>query len=225
MVGGGGDGDGSDLRTVLRDRMVDTQIRARGIVDRLVLAAMREVPRELFTANASLDVSYHDGALPIGFAQTISQPYMVARAVELLSLRGGERVLEVGTGLGYQAAVLSRIAGQVVTIERIPELAALASANLGALGYRNVEVVVGDGSVGHAAGAPYDAIVVAAAAPSLPPALIDQLAPRGRLVVPVGGSGYQTLVRVTTGCAGGYRQEWFDRCVYVPLVGRAGYGS
>ena len=148
---------------------------------------------------------------------------MVARMIELLALTGGERVLEVGTGRGYAAAVLSRIAGQVVTIERIPELAALARQTLAALGYDNVEVVVGDGSVGVPARAPFDAIVVAAAAPAVPESLVAQLAPAGRLVVPVGVAGDQTLVRVTRGLQDGSRREWFDRCVFVPLLGREGY--
>lgn len=212
-----------DEARALRDRMVDTQIRARGIAAPALLAAMREVPREAFAADASLEAAYHDGALPIGSGQTISQPYMVARMVELLALTGEEHVLEVGTGLGYEAAVLSRLAATVVTIERLPELAAQARATLASLGYGNVEVVVGDGSVGHPARAPYDAIVVAAAAPALPDSLVAQLAPGGRLVVPVGGWGDQTLVRVTRGAGEGFRREWFDRCVFVPLVGREGY--
>jgi len=216
------DGD-RDLARALRRRMVDEQVFARGIVDPLVLAAMREVPREAFAAGATLDSAYHDGALPIGQGQTISQPYMVARMIELLLLGGGEHVLEIGTGLGYEAAVLSRIAATVVTVERIPELAAEARATLAALGYDNVEVVVADGSVGHPPRAPYDAIVVAAAAPAIPEPLIEELGPGGRLVVPVGGWGDQTLVRVTKGKDGGFRREWFDRCVFVPLVGREGY--
>ncbi len=219
------DGGDRDLARALRRRMVDEQIFARGIVDRLVLEAMREVPREAFAAGASLDSAYHDGALPIGQGQTISQPYMVARMIELLVLGGGEHVLEIGTGLGYEAAVLSRIAATVVTVERIPELAAEARATLAALGYDNVEIVVADGSVGHPPRAPYDAIVVAAAAPAIPEPLIEELRPGGRLVVPVGGWGDQTLVRVTKGKDGGTRREWFDRCVFVPLVGREGYGA
>jgi protein-L-isoaspartate(D-aspartate) O-methyltransferase len=202
--------------------MVDVQLRGRGIRDPLVLAAMREVPREAFAAGASISSAYHDGALPIGLGQTISQPYMVARMIELLGLQGGEHVLEIGTGLGYEAAVLARIAGTVVTVERIPELAGVARATLADLGLANVEVILGDGSVGHLPRAPYDAIVVAAAAPAVPESLVEQLAPGGRLVVPV-GSGEQTLVRVTKGAEGGHRREWFDRCVFVPLVGREGY--
>lgn len=219
------DGRDDDLARALRHRMVDEQILARGIRDPLLLAAMREVPREAFAAGASLDSAYHDGALPIGLGQTISQPYMVARMIELLALRGGEHVLEIGTGLGYEAAVLARIAGTVVTVERIPELAAGARATLSALGVSNVEVVVGDGSVGVPSRAPYDAIVVAAGAPAIPEPLVAELAPGGRLVVPVGGWGDQTLVRVTRGAQDGYRREWFDRCVFVPLVGREGYSS
>jgi protein-L-isoaspartate(D-aspartate) O-methyltransferase len=202
--------------------MVDRQLRARGILDARVLDAMHEVPREAFAAGADLEAAYRDGALPIGAGQTISQPYMVARMLELLELGRDDRVLEVGTGLGYQAAVLSRIAREVVTVERIPELAAQARAILASIGATNVRVVVGDGSVGFPAGAPYDAIVVAAAAPAVPASLEAQLVPGGRLLVPVGGAD-QTLVLVRKGPGGGTRREWFDRCIFVPLVGREGF--
>lgn len=217
--------DDEGLAQALRDRMVDGQLVSRGIRDARVLGAMRAVPRESFAGDATVESAYRDGAMSIGQGQTISQPYMVARMLELMELRGPERVLEVGTGLGYEAAVLSRLAAEVVTIERLPALAEKAAANLSAWAAANVEVVVADGSIGYPARAPYDAIVVAAAAPAVPEPLIAQLAPAGRLVVPVGGAGGQTLVRVTRGQGDGFRREWFDRCVFVPLVGREGFGA
>lgn len=207
---------------ILRTQMIRDQIVARGIHDPRILRAMHEVPRERFTASASVETSYHDGAVGIGLGQTVSQPYVVARMVELLSLVGGETVLEVGTGLGYQAAVLSRIAARVVTIERIPELAEQARENLAALGYKNVEVLVGDGSRGHAEGGPYDGIVVAAAAPEISSALREQLAGGGRLVVPVGTSADQSILRVLR-TRDGFKLQRFDRVVFVPLIGRDGF--
>lgn len=206
----------------LRQEMVERQIRARGIEDPRLLDAMRAVPREEFTISLTMREAYSDAALPVGHGQTISQPYMVARMIELLELGGTERVLEVGTGLGYQAAILSRLAREVVTIERLPDLASKASGVLAELGFDNVEVVVGDGSLGHAPRSPYDAIVVAAASPAVPRALEAQLAEGGRLVAPVGPSGDQTLVRLTR-TGGSLRREHFDRCVFVPLIGAEGY--
>lgn len=206
----------------LRQQMVDRQIRTRGIDDPRLLDAMLVVPREQFTTALTMREAYADAALPIGLGQTISQPYMVARMVELLELRGPERVLEVGTGLGYEAAILSRLAREVVTVERLGDLATKARAILAELGFDNVEVVVGDGSLGHPPRSPYGAIVVAAASPAVPAALEEQLAEGGRLVVPVGPAGDQTLVRVTRR-ADGLRREYFDRCVFVPLIGAEGY--
>src|SRR3989442_15744309 len=169
----------------LRQRMVERQLRGRDVVDERVLAAMERVPRELFVPEGLRGRAYDDAALPIGGGQTISQPYMVARICEALALTGRERVLDVGSGSGYQAAVLAELAAEVDTIERIPELAELARANLAAAGYECVRVHVGDGSRGLAERAPFDAIAVAAAAPELPQTLYEQLQPRGRLVVPV----------------------------------------
>src|SRR5688572_30345547 len=176
-----------------RQRMVDHQLRARGIRDARVLAAMGTVPRELFVPEALRPRAYDDGALPIGQAQTISQPYMVARTCELAALQGGERVLEVGAGSGYQAAVLSKIAEEVVTIERIPALAEGAWEALHAMGSTNIQVVVGDGTMGWPDRAPYDCIVVAAAAPHLPRALVEQLKEGGRIVIPMGDRELQRL--------------------------------
>jgi len=164
--------------------MVERQLRARDIEDERVLKAMGRVPRELFVPEGERRRAYSDAALPIGHDQTISQPYMVARIVEALSLQPGERVLDVGTGSGYQAAVLAELGAEVVTIERIPELAEQARASLVAAGY-DVEVRVGDGTLGVPELAPFDAIAVAAAADELPPALLEQLAPGGRMVIPL----------------------------------------
>ena len=173
--------------------MVERQLRSRDVADERVLAAMERVPRELFVPDSLRERAYDDAALPIGAGQTISQPYMVARICEALALRGEERVLDVGSGSGYQAAVLAELAAEVDTIERVPELAELARANLAAAGYDRVRVHTGDGSRGLSERAPFDAIAVAAAAPELPQTLYEQLEPRGRLVVPVGHRGIQRL--------------------------------
>jgi protein-L-isoaspartate(D-aspartate) O-methyltransferase len=177
-----------------RERMVERQLRRRGIHDARVLAAMARVPRELFVPERERGRAYDDGALAIGHGQTISQPYMVARICAELALRGGERVLDVGAGSGYQAAVLAELAAEVVAVEVIPELAERARANLAAAGYERVEVVCADGSRGLAERAPFGGIAIAAAAPELPRALVEQLAPGARLVVPVGGPDGQELV-------------------------------
>jgi protein-L-isoaspartate(D-aspartate) O-methyltransferase len=203
--------------------MVEDQLRARDIVDRRVLEAMERVPRELFVPAELRERAYEDAALPIGGGQTISQPYMVARICEALGLAGGERVLDVGTGSGYQAAVLAELAGEVHTIERIPELAAQARANLDAAGYEQVEVHVGDGTLGLPDRAPFDAIAVAAAAPQFPPALYDQLEPRGRLVIPVGGRHGQRLEIVIKSPEGPAVVRSVP-CRFVPLVGGEGSG-
>ena len=181
---------------VARAEMVELQLRRRGIRDERVLEAMARVPRDRFVPDSLSAHAYDDGALPIGNDQTISQPFVVATICALLGLHGSERVLDVGTGSGYQAAVLAELAAEVVTIERIPELAERARTTLADLGYGNVEVTVGDGSLGVPERAPFDAIAVAAAAPTIPPALFDQLAEGGRLVVPRGSRFGQELVLV-----------------------------
>jgi protein-L-isoaspartate(D-aspartate) O-methyltransferase len=187
---------------------VDDQLVRRGITERRVLAAMREVPRERFVPEGAREHAYDDVALELEHGQTISQPFVVALICQSLALNGDERVLDVGTGSGYQAAVLDELADEVLTIERIPELAERARANLAAAG-RELEVIVGDGSLGAPARAPFDAIAVAAAALELPAALIDQLAPGGRLVLPLG----DRLVRVSGG-----RVEQLAAVRFVPLV-------
>ena len=203
-----------------RARMVEHQLRRRGIADSRVLAAMGEVPREAFVPSNRREHAYADGALPLGHGQTISQPLMVAMSVEALRLRGEEIVLEIGAGSGYQAAVLGRLAKQVHAIEIVPELAARARQTLTSLGIENVEVHVGDGRRGWPEAAPYDAIVVAAAAPEVPDALVSQLKDRGRLVMPVGGPDRQVLKAVTV-CDGERQEEELCRCVFVPLVHRS----
>ena len=201
-----------------RARMVEWQVRRRGIADERVLAAMRRVPRELFVPPERREAAYADAALPIGEEQTISQPYMVGLICEQLSLQGGERVLDVGTGSGYQAAVLAELAAEVHTIERIPELAARAQANLAAAGYEGrVHLHVGDGTRGLPEHAPFSAIAVAAAALEAPPALYEQLEPRGRLVVPVGGAGGQWL-EVAVRTPEGPAVLRTVPCRFVPLV-------
>ncbi len=176
-----------------RKEMTRRQIAARGLRDPRLLAAFESVPRHLFVPEEYRQRSYADGPLPIGYGQTISQPYIVALMTHLLELTGRERVLEVGTGSGYQAAILSRLAAEVHTVEIVPELFAQAERTLSELGCANVHCHLADGSLGWTAAAPYDGILVTAAAPSAPRALLDQLAEGGRLVLPVGGLGYQEL--------------------------------
>jgi protein-L-isoaspartate(D-aspartate) O-methyltransferase len=204
--------------------MVEGQLRARGIVDQRVLDAMERVPRELFVPPEARSRAYDDVALPIGYGQTISQPYMVALICEVLALKGDERVLDVGTGSGYQAAVLAELAAEVYTIERIPELAEQARANLEAAGNDPVHVHVGDGTLGLPEYAPYDAIAVAAAAPGLPQALYEQLEPRGRLAIPVGGRWGQRLELVIRSPEGPAVARSVP-CRFVPLVGEEGFAE
>ncbi|HEX5174642.1 MAG TPA: protein-L-isoaspartate(D-aspartate) O-methyltransferase [Gaiellaceae bacterium] len=201
-----------------RARMVEWQLRRRGIDDERVLDAMGRVPRELFVSEQQREGAYADAALPIGGGQTISQPYMVALICEQLALHETERVLDVGTGSGYQAAVLAELAGEVHTIERIPELAERARANLAAAGYGDrVQLHAGDGTLGVPEHAPFAAIAVAAAALEAPPALYEQLGPRGRLVVPVGGSDGQWLEMVVRTPEGPAVLRTVP-CRFVPLV-------
>jgi protein-L-isoaspartate(D-aspartate) O-methyltransferase len=212
-------------RAAERARMVERQLRGRDVEDERVLEAMGRVPRELFVPEPIRARAYDDAALPIGGGQTISQPYMVARICEALGLRGGEKVLDVGTGSGYQAAVLAELGADVHTIERIEELAELARASLAAAGYADrVHVHVGDGTLGLPEQAPFDAIAVAAAAPEPPPTLYDQLAERGRLVVPVGGRYGQQLQLVVRSPEGPAVVRSVP-CRFVPLVGEEGFSA
>ena len=202
--------------------MVARQIRDRGIHSARVLEAMQAVPRHLFVPEEWLRAAYADEPLPIGEGQTISQPFMVAAMAEALSLEGEERVLEVGCGSGYQAAVLSRLAREVIAVEMQAALAASARERLARLGYANVTVEDGDGSAGWLALAPYDAILVTAAAPEVPKPLIDQLAEGGRLVIPVGGSKHQELLRIVKR-EGRMIERSLYSCRFVPLLGRYGW--
>ena len=204
--------------------MVERQLRRRGISDQRVLAAMERVPRELFVPESVRTYAYDDGALPIGYRQTISQPFVVATICSLLALEGHERVLDVGTGSGYQAAVLAELAAEVVTIERIPELADAAAQALAQADYANVDVRVGDGSLGVPERAPFDGIAVAAAAPSVPPALFAQLAEGGRIVVPRGTRWGQELVLVMRTSAGPVERTSIP-VRFVPLLGDEGFGK
>ncbi len=210
--------------------MVEKQLRRRGIHDERVLAAMDSVPRERFVPEDVQDQAYEDEALPIENGQSISQPYIVAWMTELLRIEPDGWVLEIGTGSGYQAAVLAAMGARVRTIERLPELAASARARLAELGFAGpgstgrVEVIVGDGSLGDPEHAPHDRIIVTAGAPTVPGPLVDQLAEGGRLVVPVGPFGEQELILVTRH-GGRITETAVGGCAFVPLIGAAGFGS
>ena len=228
-------------RSADRATMVEQQLARRGINDRRVLDAMREVPREAFLPRERHYEAYADRAVPLSSGQTVSQPWIVAAICQALTLSPEDRVLEIGTGSGYSAAVLARLAGEVISIERLPELADLARRNLAALGVDRVEVICADGSIGLPERGPYEAIAVHAATPSEPQLLLAQLAPGGRLVAPIasragpGGESAEYLVRWTRpGAAGSERDlaspegESFSRetlvaCRFVPLIGEAGY--
>jgi protein-L-isoaspartate(D-aspartate) O-methyltransferase len=203
--------------------MVRRQLEGRGISDPAVLAAFRAVPREAFVPADERAVAYEDHPLPIGAGQTISQPYVVALMAEALALKPADHVLEVGAGSGYAAAVLSRIASDVVAVERIPELADAAAARLQELGYSNVHIVTADGSTGVAGDAPFDAVCVSAGAPSVPMALVQQLALGGRLVVPVGSASGQDLWRVVRRLDGRIDVRVLGPVRFVPLMGEQGW--
>ncbi|MGH8798348.1 MAG: protein-L-isoaspartate(D-aspartate) O-methyltransferase [Caldimonas sp.] len=208
-----------------RDRMVAHQLEARGIGDRRVLAAMRRVPREQFVPADLQREACDDGPLPIGAGQTISQPYIVALMLEAAQIGAADRVLEIGAGSGYAAALMSVLAERVIAIERQPELAERARATLERLGYRNVEIHCADGSAGWPEAAPFDAILVAAGGPRVPEVLRAQLAERGRLVMPVGASHReQRLVKVTRS-ADAYREEDLCGVAFVPLIGTHGWAE
>ncbi len=207
-----------------RHAMIERQLRGRGIRDERVLAAMGRVPRQEFMPEALRRLAYHDRAVSIGERQTISQPYMVALMTELLRLRAEDRVLEIGTGSGYQTAILAELAAEIVTIERHAVLAERARGVLASLGYSNVTVLVGDGTQGHVARAPYEAILVTAGGPQVPPSLAAQLAMGGRLVCPVGPREVQELVRIVRGPQG-FERESGIQCSFVPLIGDEGWDA
>ena len=214
----------------LRQAMVELQLRRRGIADERVLAAMGSLPREAFVPEDLLEEAYDDCALPVGMGQTISQPYIVACMTEAIAPRPGMRVLEIGTGTGYQAAVLALIGCDVLTVERLPELAAAARARLDSIARElddpglasRVRIEVGDGSLGPSSGGPFEGILVTAAAPAIPSRLKEQLADGGRLVVPVGPLGSQELV-VVTRQGEGFIERNLGACVFVPLIGSDAY--
>ncbi|HKT47271.1 MAG TPA: protein-L-isoaspartate(D-aspartate) O-methyltransferase [Candidatus Acidoferrales bacterium] len=215
-------GGGADAFAEKRAAMVEQQIRRRGVTDPAVLEAMRSVPRHEFVAAQYQAQAYEDGPLPIGGGQTISQPYMVAVMTAALELKPPDRVLDVGTGSGYQAAVLSRIAQEVYAVEVREDLCAEAKQRLERLGYGNVRVFCRDGTLGLAEHAPYDGILVAAAAPAVPEPLLGQLAEGGRLVIPVGDAGYQELELVRLR-GGRLERRRLDACQFVPLIGYHGW--
>jgi len=210
--------------SLLRKRMVEEQLVRRGISDERVLRAFRKIPRHEFVTPEVRQASYEDHPLPIGEAQTISQPYMVALMTEALALNRNERVLEIGTGSGYQAAVLAELAREVYSIERARSLSEQASGIIVKLGYGNVKFHVGDGTLGWPEQAPYDGIIVTAAAPSIPDAYITQLAENGRLVIPVGTMYSQTLT-VIEKIGGKFVSRDLGGCVFVPLVGKNGWSE
>jgi protein-L-isoaspartate(D-aspartate) O-methyltransferase len=207
-----------------RLRMVEEQLVERGIRDPRVLEAMRQVPRHLFVPGNNRGLAYMDGPLPLGFGQTISQPYIVALMTEALGLGGKEKVLEIGTGSGFQAAILSRLARQIYTIERIEELANRARKTLVAIGISNVTVVHGDGTWGLPEQAPFDAIIVTAGALEVPKPLIDQLAEGGRLVAPIGETYDQNLLRIIK-IGGRLCKKDLGPCIFVPLIGGPEYND
>jgi protein-L-isoaspartate(D-aspartate) O-methyltransferase len=205
-----------------RMEMVERQIAARGVHDPRVLEAMRQIPRHQFVPEEYKNASYEDRPLPIGKGQTISQPYIVAVMTELLELQPEDQVLEIGTGSGYQAALLSRLAARVITLERLPGIAEQARNTLLNLEISNVEVVVADGTLGWPQEAPYNAILVTASTPEIPPPLLNQLAEGGRLVAPVGGQGYQELIKVVKR-EGKVEKTYHGGVVFVPLIGQYGW--
>ena len=207
-----------------RERMVREQIEARGVSHPMVLRAMREVPRHRFLPENMVASAHADRPLPIGRDQTISQPYIVAYMTQCLRLHGGEKVLEIGTGLGYQAAILSRIASRVYTMERFPDLAQKASQLLAELGYDNVYVSSGDGTLGWPEHAPFDGIIATASGPRVPDPLKEQLSIGGRIVMPVGSYRLgQDIVRLTKGGGGEFQEERLLGVAFVPMVGREGW--
>ncbi len=211
-----------DSYAALRERMVDQQIKARGVVDPRVLAAMRKVPRHLFIPPHLWDQAYNDYPLPIGEDQTISQPYIVALMTELLEIKETDRVLEIGTGSGYQAAILAELAAAVLSIDRVGGLAEQARQVLDSLGYTNVRIRVGDGTLGWPEEMPFDAIIVTAGAPKVPRPLTEQLALGGRLVIPVGDMWSQTLTCVRK-TREGLKFEYHGGCRFVRLIGKYGW--
>ena len=211
------------MSTERREKMIADQLRRRGISDPRVLRAFAEVPREEFVDEDQARWAYEDGPLAIGYGQTISQPYIVALTADALDLQGHERVLEIGAGSGYAAAILGKLASEVHTIDRIPQLCELAASRLARLGYGNVHVHCGDGTLGLPEHAPFEAIAVAAGAPSPPPSLLQQLTIGGRIVLPHGNASAQRLVRITRQSEREFHEEDLGDVRFVPLIGAEGW--
>lgn len=208
-----------------REQMVKSQIAARGVKDPATLSSMLEVPREIFVPDALNHAAYDDGPLPIGYGQTISQPYIVALMIASAKLNSTDTVLEIGTGSGYAAAVLSRVVSQVYTIERIPELAAQAQRRFQQLNYTNINVKVGDGSLGWPEVSPFDAIIVTAGAPVIPESFYNQLKDNGRVIIPIGDALSQQLLRLHKQPKGQFMREILEFVRFVPLIGKQGWES
>ena len=218
-------GNSHDALTAARLAMVETQMRRRGITDQRVLAAMSKVPRHEFLSRQYWPDAYADHPVPIGEQQTTSQPYIIAVMLQAAEIKPQDRVLEIGAGSGYQTALLCELAREVFAVERYPALAEEVSRRLEQFGYKNAIAVTGDGSLGLPQHAPYDAIVVAAAAPRIPPALVEQLASAGRLVIPVGDAQQQVLQVARKDADGNVSLTSLESCRFVPLVGQQGFAA
>jgi protein-L-isoaspartate(D-aspartate) O-methyltransferase len=216
-------GNGTQPFATERFTMVESQLRQRGIRDERLLAAMSKVPRHEFVSRQNWNEAYADHPIPIAEKQTTSQPYMIAAMVQAAQIKPEDRVLEIGAGSGYQTAVLAELASQVFAVERYASLTETAQKTLERLGYRNAKIVTGDGSLGLAEAAPFDAIIVSAAAPSIPQALLDQLAVGGRLLVPVGEADQQVVQLVQRNADGGTSVRTLEGCRFVPLIGEQGF--
>ncbi|HKD79871.1 MAG TPA: protein-L-isoaspartate(D-aspartate) O-methyltransferase [Candidatus Angelobacter sp.] len=218
-------GNGAEPFAAERFAMVEQQLRRRGIHDERVLGAMYKVPRHEFVGRQSWGEAYADHPVGIGEQQTTSQPYMIAAMIQAAQIKPEDRVLEIGAGSGYQTAVLSELASQIFAVERYASLADAAAQTLDRLGYRNAKVVSGDGSLGLPEAAPFDAIIVSAAAPRVPPALVEQLARGGRLVLPVGNSQEQVVQLVQRDHEGNVSVHTLEGCRFVPLIGQQGFAA
>jgi protein-L-isoaspartate(D-aspartate) O-methyltransferase len=216
-------GNGSQPFATERFSMVESQLRERGISDERLLAAMSKVPRHEFVSQQNWNEAYADHPIPIAEKQTTSQPYMIAAMIQAAEIKPDDRVLEIGAGSGYQTALLAELASQVFAVERYPSLAETAQHTLERLGYRNAKIVTGDGSLGLPEAAPFDAIIVSAAAPRLPPALVEQLAVAGRLIVPVGESEQQVVQLLQKNADGSTSIRTLEGCRFVPLIGEQGF--
>ena len=217
--------DNKDIFSLARERMVRDQIEARGIKDKRLLNVMRKIPRHLFVEEALRNQAYNDYPLPIGEGQTISQPYIVALMTEALELKGQEKVLEIGTGCGYQTAILAELAQSVFTIERIPTLMQSAKAILDSLGYFNVAYKTGNGTLGWPEVAPFQGIIVTAAAPEIPQPYVEQLEPGGKMIIPLGDKFSQVLYKIIKLPDGRIKKQYLCGCRFVPLVGIYGWSE